>query len=119
VSQDDARKDDTLPPAAVAASARDARDRRDTDRVPYASRVMIVRGNAAWFAQLLDLSTGGCGVFRPTDCDLAEDELVRLFFHHDDGAVSVNIPARIARMDGDRVGIEYHEPQSIPPARAR
>ena len=102
----------------------DLNDRRDTDRVPYASRVMIVRGNAAWFAQLLDLSAGGCGVFRPTDCDLAEDELVRLFFHpgdfhHDDGAASVNIPARIARVDGIRMGIEYHEPQSIPPALGR
>ena len=97
----------------------DRSDRRDTDRVPYASRVMIVRGNTAWFAQLLDLSAGGCGVFRPGDCDLAEDELVRLFFHQDDGAVSVNIPARIARADGTRIGIEYHEPQSIPPVRAR
>lgn len=99
-------------------------DRRDTDRVPYASRVMIVHGNTAWFAQLLDLSVGGCGVFRPSDCDLAEDQLVRLFFHegdfqHDDGTASVNIPARIARVEANRIGIEYHEPQSIPPARTR
>lgn len=94
-------------------------ERREAERVPFASRVMIVRGNAAWFAQLLDLSAGGCGVFRPADCDLAEDELVRLFFHHDDGAVSVNIPARIARADDARIGIEYHEPQAIPPTRSR
>jgi hypothetical protein len=110
--------------ATAEAAFHDRNDRRDADRVPYASRVMIVRGNAAWFAQLLDLSAGGCGVFRPSDCDLAEDELVRLFFHEgdfhqDEGAASVNIPARIARIDGNRIGIEYHEPQSIPPARAR
>ena len=104
---------------ATADTPPDSDDRRDTDRVPYASRVMIVRGNSAWFAQLLDLSAGGCCVFTPPGCDLAADELVRLFFHQDDGTVSVNIPARIARVDGHRIGIEYHEPQSIPPARAR
>ena len=125
MSQDeDTRKDDAAMQAAARALARDARERRDGDRVPFASRVLIVRGHAAWFAQLLDLSAGGCGVFRPADCDLAEDELVRLFFHQDDGAasindVSVNIAARIARADATRIGIEYHEPQAIPPARAR
>ena len=105
--------------ATTAIGPGDAADRRDTDRVPYASRVMIVRGNAAWFAQLLDVSAGGCGVFRPAECDLDADELVRLFFHHDDGAVSVNIPARIARADATRIGIEYHELQAIPPTRPR
>jgi hypothetical protein len=105
--------------ASAETDPQDAGDRRDTDRVPFASRVMVVRGNTAWFAQLLDLSAGGCGVFRPADCDLAQDELVRLFFHQDDGAASVNVQARIARVDGNRIGIEYHEPQSLPPTRAR
>jgi hypothetical protein len=95
----------------------DDSERRDAERVPFASRVMIVRGDSAWFAQLLDLSASGCGVFRPEGCNLAEDELVRLFFHQDDDIVAVNVPARIARVDGQRIGIEYHDPQGIPPAR--
>ncbi|QSX77459.1 PilZ domain-containing protein [Agrilutibacter solisilvae] len=95
-----------------------AAERRDDERVPFASRVMIVRGECAWFAQLLDLSTGGCGVFRPEGCPLAEDELVRLFFYQDDGVVAVNVPARVARADEHRVGFEYHDPQLVPPTRA-
>lgn len=91
-------------------------DRRDAGRVPFASRVMIVRGDTAWFAQLLDLSSGGCGVFSPEGCDLAEEQLVRLFFYHDDATVAVNVPARIARVSGQRIGIEYHELQRIPPS---
>ena len=93
-------------------------DRRDGLRVPFASRVMIVRGETAWFAQLLDLSAGGCGVFRPPGCDLAEEELVRLFFYQDEETVAVNVPARIAHIDALRIGIEYHDEQCIPPARA-
>ena len=91
-------------------------DRRDGDRVPYASRVMIVRGEAAWFAQLLDLSEGGCGVFLPDGCALQEDEVVRLFFYQDGETAAVIVPARIARKDETRIGIEYHEPQTIPPS---
>ncbi|GAB3367652.1 MULTISPECIES: PilZ domain-containing protein [Lysobacteraceae] len=90
-------------------------ERRDGDRVPYASRVMIVRGESAWFAQLLDLSEGGCGVFRPDGCELREDEVVRLFFYQDTETSAVIVPARVARIDGVRIGIEYHEPQAIPP----
>lgn len=92
-------------------------ERRDGNRVPYASRVMIVRGEAAWFAQLLDLSAGGCGVFRPDDCSLQEDEVVRLFFYQGDETGAVIVPARIARLDETRIGIEYHEPQAVPPSR--
>lgn len=92
-------------------------DRRDADRVPYAARVMVVRGEAAWFTQLLDMSENGCGVFRPGDCTLAEDEIVRLFFYTDAGTTAVIVPARVARVDGNRIGIEYHDPQTVPPTR--
>ena len=91
-------------------------ERRDGDRVPYASRVMIVRGDSAWFAQLLDLSPGGCGVFRPDGCELHEDEVVRLFFYQDGETNAVIIPARVARVDDVRIGLEYHEPQAVPPS---
>lgn len=92
-------------------------ERRDADRVPYASRVMIVRGESAWFAQLLDLSEGGCGVFRPDGCMLAADELVRLFFYYGEAATAVIVPARVARVTDGQIGLEYHEPQSVPPSR--
>jgi len=91
-------------------------DRRDGDRVPFASRVMIVRAEAAWFAQLLDLSSGGCGVFRPDGCVLHEDEVVRLFFYQDGETAAVIVPARVARMDEGRIGFEYHDPQTVPPS---
>lgn len=91
-------------------------ERRDEDRVPFASRVMIVRGEAAWFAQLLDLSASGCGVFRPDGCVLHEDEIVRLFFYQDGETTAAIVPARVARVSDTRIGIEYHEPQSVPPS---
>jgi hypothetical protein len=90
-------------------------DRRDGNRVPYASRVMIVRAESAWFAQLLDLSTGGCAVFRPDGCVLHEDEVVRLFFYQDGETAAVIVPARVARADDSRIGFEYHDPQTVPP----
>lgn len=91
-------------------------ERRDSDRVPYAARVMIVRGESAWFAQLVDLSEGGCGVFRPEGCTLQEDDVIRLFFHQEDATTAVIVPARVARVDERRIGMEYHEPQTIPPS---
>lgn len=96
-----------------------AAERRDTGRVPFASRVMIVRGETAWFAQLLDASSGGCGVFRPDGCVLQEDEVVRLFFYQDGETAAVIVPARVARVSDTRIGIEYHEPQDIPPSPAK
>jgi hypothetical protein len=93
-------------------------ERRDGNRVPFASRIMIVRGEAAWFAQMLDVSHGGCGVSRPDGCVLEEDEVVRLFFYQDDEPTAVIVPARVARTNDSRIGIEYHETQSVPPSRA-
>lgn len=92
-------------------------DRRDGTRVPYASRVMIVRGESAWFAQLLDMSEGGCGVFRPDGCTLVVDEVVRLFFYQEPDAAAVIVPARVARISEGQIGIEYHDPQTVPPSR--
>ncbi|WP_082538818.1 PilZ domain-containing protein [Lysobacter sp. Root494] len=92
-----------------------ATERREGDRVPFASRVMIVRGETAWFAQMLDISTSGCGVFRPDGCVLLEDEIVRLFFYQDGETAAAIVPARVARVSNTRIGIEYHEPQRIPP----
>ncbi len=91
-------------------------ERREEDRVPFASRVMIVRGETAWFAQVLDISTSGCGVFRPDGCVLLEDEIVRLFFYQDGETAAAIVPARVARVCDTRIGIEYHEPQRIPPS---
>lgn len=93
-------------------------ERREGDRVPFASRVMIERGASAWFAHLLDLSTGGCGVFRPDGCVLHEGDCVRLFFHEDGTTAAVIVPARVARINDTLIGIEYHEPQAIPPSQA-
>lgn len=91
-------------------------ERREENRVPLASRVMIVRGESAWFAQVLDISPSGCGVFRPDACALLEDEVVRLFFYQDGETTAAIVPARVARVSDTRIGIEYHEPQRIPPS---
>lgn len=93
-----------------------AAERREENRVPFASRVMIVRSEAAWFAQLLDISASGCGVFRPDGCVLREDEIIRLFFYQDGETAAAIVPARVARVSDSRIGIEYHEPQRIPPS---
>lgn len=89
---------------------------RATDRVPFAARVMVVHGESAWFAQLLDLSETGCGIFRPEGWPLEEDELVRLFFYRDDGSAAVNVAGRVARVTPTQVGFEYHEAQTVPPS---
>ena len=84
-------------------------------RVPYASELLVVNDREAWRTGLQDISEGGCSVFRPRDCDLAEGTLVRLFFVNGPGR-SVAIDARVARDDDRCLGFEYHEPQSVPPA---
>ena len=88
---------------------------RATDRVPFASRVMVVHGESAWFAELLDLSETGCGIFRPEGWVLEEDELVRLFFPRD-GSAAVNVPGRVARVTPTQVGFEYPDLQTVPPS---
>ena len=90
---------------------------RWADRKPSTGRVMIVRGESAWFAELLDCSEGGCGVMRPADCTLELDDVVRLFFYSDVRPVVI-VTARVARLTETQMGIEYHEPQSIPPVPA-
>ena len=95
----------------------EASERRLTDRVPFAARVMIVHTKSAWFAELLDLSEGGCAAFRPMGCELDEEALVRLFFYDGDGPAVV-VAARVARLDDASIGFEYHEPQTVPPSRA-
>ena len=88
---------------------------RWADRKPGAGRVMVVRGESAWYVELLDCSEGGCGVVRPADCTLELDDVVRLFFYSDTHP-AVIVTARVARLTETQLGIEYHEPQSIPPA---
>ncbi|MFD0738089.1 PilZ domain-containing protein [Lysobacter koreensis] len=96
-------------------SAIDEAERRLGERLPFAARVMVVRGESAWFAELLDVSEGGCGIAFPAACTLAEEDVVRLFFYRDDDQPAVVVPARVARLTAIRIGIEYQEPQSIPP----
>ena len=94
----------------------DETGQRWADRLPGAGRVMIVRGESAWFAELLDCSEGGCGMVRPADCTLELDDVVRLFFYSDRNPVVI-VTARVARLADAQVGMEYHEAQSVPPAR--
>jgi hypothetical protein len=90
------------------------KERRAGDRVPYAIQVMIVFGDHAWAADVLDLSEGGCGVFRPTGCLLHEGNVARLLFFAGPGQ-AVPVSARIARITERHLGFEYHEPQTVPP----
>ena len=45
-----------------------SKERRAGDRVPFAIQVMVVCNDMAWAADVLDLSDGGCGIFRPVGC---------------------------------------------------
>lgn len=94
-------------------------ERRSAVRVPYAARVMILSRDTAWFARLIDLSEGGCGIFRPAGFELVPDDLVRLFFHESDDTAAVVVDARIARVTPNQVGLEYHDPQTVPPTHPR
>jgi len=91
-----------------------ASDRRNADRVPFASQVMIVYGEFAWAADVLDMSEGGCGVFRPAGCLLRVGNVSRLLFFQGPGP-AVPVSARIAWINDRHIGFEYHEPQSVPP----
>ncbi len=90
-------------------------DRRIGDRVPFASQVMIVHGDQAWVADVLDLSEGGCGVFRPAGCALEEGNVARLWFFAGTGP-AVPVSARIARFTERHIGFEYHDAQTVPPS---
>ncbi|KFN48996.1 PilZ domain-containing protein [Arenimonas composti] len=87
---------------------------RFSDRVPFAARVMVVRGDAAWVAEVKDLSEGGCGTFRPADCALEVADLVQLIFFDGPGRAVV-VGARVARIAPASLGFEYHDPQTVPP----
>lgn len=91
------------------------KNRRSGDRVPFAMQVMIVHGDLAWAADVLDLSEGGCGVFRPSGCLLREGNVAQLLFFHGAGP-AVPVSARIARVTERHLGFEYHELQTIPPS---
>lgn len=96
-------------------SASEDSERRIGGRMPFAARVMVVSGGSAWFAELLDLSGGGCGIARPADFTLAEEDVVRLFFYRENDSPAVIVAARIARVTATQIGIEYQEEQSVPP----
>lgn len=93
----------------------DDSDRRIGGRTTFDARMMVVHGGTAWFAELLDLSEGGCSIARPVECTLAEEDVVRLFFYRGDDNHAIIVAARIARMTTTQIGIEYQESQSIPP----
>lgn len=92
------------------------RERRFGDRVPFAMQVLIHHADVAWVADVLDLSEGGCGIFRPSGCLLREGNVAQLFFFEGAGS-AVPVSARIARVTERHLGFEYHEPQTIPPSR--
>ncbi len=92
------------------------KERRAGMRVPYAIQVMLLVDDQAWVADVLDLSEGGCGVFRPPGCLLRVGMVVTLFFFEGAGPTSL-VSARVARITERHIGFEYHEPQSIPPLR--
>ncbi len=92
-----------------------AKERRFGLRVPYALQVMILYDDLAWVADVLDLSEGGCGLFRPKGCVLMEGNVARLAFFQGSGQ-AVAVSARIARITERHLGFEYHEQQSIPPS---
>lgn len=90
------------------------KERRAGDRVPFAMRVMVICDALAWAADVLDLSEGGCGIFRPPGCLLREGNVAQLFFFQGPGP-AVPVSARIARITERHIGFEYHEPQNVPP----
>lgn len=92
-------------------------NQRSSNRIPYAAELVVVSGRHAWRAELTDLSEGGCGVFRPFECDLEEGLLVQLFFLDETGH-GEGVDARVARDDPRRLGFEYHEPRPLPPLPA-
>ncbi len=95
----------------------DANEHRSSDRVPYAAQVMVVRGQQAWLGEVKDLSEGGCGLFRPSECTLDVAEIVQLVFFEEPGPAVV-VDARVARVERGSLGFEYHEPQAVPPVRS-
>lgn len=92
-------------------------DHRFSDRVPFAARVLVVRGDEAWLGEVMDLSEGGCGLFRPADCRVDVADVVQLVFFDQPGP-AVLVGARVARVQDGVLGFEYHEPQQVPPTRA-
>ena len=90
------------------------KERRACLRVPYAIQTMVLCDDRAWCADVLDLSEGGCGIFRPPGCELQEGNVARLCFFVSPGPAVV-VSARIAWITQRHVGFEYHDPQSIPP----
>jgi hypothetical protein len=90
-------------------------ERRSADRVPYASRVMVLRHDSAWFSRVIDLSEGGCSIFRPAGFQLVPDDIVRLFFHVGEDAAVPVVDARVAHVTDRQVGLEYHDEQAVPP----
>lgn len=90
------------------------KDRRDSVRMPYPMKVLVQYSDMAWVADVLDLSVGGCGIYRPAGCLLNPGNVAQLFFFEGTGP-AVRVSACIARITERHIGFEYHEPQHIPP----
>lgn len=93
------------------------KERRASVRMPYPIKVLIQYSDLAWAADALDLSEGGCGVFRPPGCLLHVGNVAQLYFFEGPGP-AVRVSARIARVTERHIGFEYHEPQQVPPVPA-
>lgn len=88
--------------------------RRGWVRVPFAAQLMVLHDGSGWFADLYDLSAGGCAVFRPEAWSPQADNLVQLFFRRGGGSTN-RVDARVARVTPTLVGFEYHDVQLVPP----
>ena len=95
--------------------------------VPEGGIVALLGSNGAGKSTLLKAMSGilyteegvienGTIRFRNEDVHhLAPDDLVRLFFHENDQTMVAVVDARVARVTDSQVGLEYHEPQAVPP----
>jgi hypothetical protein len=76
------------------------KERRESPRVPYARKVLVQYSDMAWVADVLDLSVGGCGIYRPAGCLLNPGNVAQLFFFEGTGP-AVRVSACIARPHPD------------------
>lgn len=89
-------------------------ERRDSRRLAYVRKVVVIKDERAWLCDLRDVSEGGCGILRPPGWNLVEANVVILAFVAHVGPM-VTITARVAWADDGNVGFEYHELQRVPP----
>jgi len=81
-------------------------ERRKAARTAHSGQALVVRGNAAFLVEIIDLSKGGTCVRRPRGWTLNIGDAVLVFLLNEIGP-AMNMEANVVWYRDDEIGLHY------------